>query len=165
MKKRFRRLTEVEAEELIKVSDDYTDSPSIGFTLTPSTDTQYPASEGWEDVTYYTNRSKTLLFEPGTGKQYVYILTNDTMPGLVKIGYTKNDPGKRAKQINAATGVALDFNVEWAYACYNGFDLEQEVHNYLDSFRVNKNREFFRMSIEEAKSVIERLGKRYNPDN
>ena len=87
------------------------------------------------------------------------------MPGLVKIGYTKNDPGKRAKQINAATGVALDFNVEWAYACYNGFDLEQEVHSYLDSFRVNKNREFFRMSVEEAKAVVERLGKRYNPDN
>jgi len=161
----FRRLKEEEAQELIKVSDDFTNSPSIGFTLTPSTSDRFPASDGWEDVTYYTNRSKTLLFEPGTGKQFVYILTNDTMPGLVKIGYTKNDPGKRAKQINAATGVALDFNVEWAYACYNGFDLEQEVHNYLDSFRVNKNREFFRMSVEEAKAVVERLGKRYNPDN
>jgi len=161
----FRRLKEEEAQELIKVSDDFTNSPSIGFTLTPSTSDRFPASDGWEDVTYYTNRSKTLLFEPGTGKQFVYILTNDTMPGLVKIGYTKNDPGKRAKQINAATGVALDFNVEWAYACYNGFDLEQEVHSYLDSFRVNKNREFFRMSVEEAKAVVERLGKRYNPDN
>lgn len=158
----FRRLKEKEAQELIKVSDDYTDSPTIGFTLTPSTSEQFPAEEGWEDVTYYTNRSKTLLFKPGTGKQYVYILTNDTMPGLVKIGYTKNDPGKRAKQINAATGVALDFNVEWAFSCYNGIELEQEVHKYLDSFRVNKNREFFRMTVEEAKSVIERLGKRYN---
>ena len=158
----FRRLSEKEAGALIKVSDDYTDSPSIGFTLTPSTSERYKAEDGWEDVTYYTNRSKTLLFEPGTGKQYVYILTNDTMPGLVKIGYTKNDPGKRAKQINAATGVALDFNVEWAFSCYNGIELEQEVHKYLDSFRVNKNREFFRMTVEEAKSVIERLGKRYN---
>jgi len=158
----FRRLSEQEAQSLIKVSDDYTDSPSVGFTLTPSTSERFPAEEGWEDVTYYTNRSKTLQFEPGTGKQYVYILTNDTMPGLVKIGYTKNDPGVRAKQINAATGVALDFNVEWAYSCFNGIELEQEVHKYLDSFRVNKNREFFRMTVEEAKSVIERLGKRYN---
>ena len=162
MIKKFKRLTQVEAQELIKVSEDYTDSPSIGFTLTPSNDTKYPSEEGWESVTYYTGRSKTLKFEPGTGKQFVYILSNSTMPGLCKIGYTKNDPGKRAKQINAATGVALDFNVEWAFPCYNGFDLEQEVHSYLEQFRVNKNREFFQISVEEAKSVIERLGKRYN---
>ena len=161
---KFRRLSLEEAEGLVKVEDDYTDSPSIGFTLTPSLDPE-KAAEGWEDVTYYTNRSKTLQFEPGTGKQYVYVLTNDTMPGLVKIGYTKNDPGVRAKQINAATGVAMDFNVEWAYSCFNGIELEQEVHKYLDSFRVNKNREFFRMTVEEAKSVIERLGQRYNIKN
>lgn len=159
---KFKRLTDDEAKDLIKVTEDYTDSPSIGFTLTPSTDTKYPAEEGWDSVTYYTGRSKTLQFEPGTNKQYVYILSNPTMPGLVKIGYTKNDPGKRAKQINASTGVAWDFDVEWAYSCYNGFDLEQEVHQYLEKFRLNKNREFFQISVDEAKSVVERLGKRYN---
>lgn len=158
----LKRITKEEAEEFISVEEDFTNSTPLYFTLTPSSDTVYPSEEGWEDVTYYTNRSKTLKFEPGAGKQYVYILTNDTMPGLVKIGYTKNDPSKRAQQINAATGVAMDFNVEWAYPCYNGFELEQEVHTYLDSFRLNKNREFFKMTVEEAKSVIERLGKRYN---
>lgn len=158
----LKRITKEEAEEFISVEEDFTNSTPLYFTLTPSSDTVYPSEEGWEDVTYYTNRSKTLKFEPGADKQYVYILTNDTMPGLVKIGYTKNDPSKRAQQINAATGVAMDFNVEWAYPCYNGFELEQEVHTYLDSFRLNKNREFFKMTVEEAKSVIERLGKRYN---
>jgi len=158
----IKRITQKEAEDFIKVTEDYTGASAHYFTLTPSTNSQYPAEEGWDDVTYYTNRSKTLQFQPGTGKQYVYILTNDTMPGLVKIGYTKNDPSKRARQINAATGVAMDFNVEWAYPCYNGFELEQEVHRYLDSFRLNKNREFFRMTVDEAKSVVERLGKRYN---
>lgn len=157
-----KRISQEEAEDFIKVTEDYTGASAQYFTLTPSTNSQYPAEEGWDDVTYYTNRSKTLQFQPGTDKQYVYILTNDTMPGLVKIGYTKNDPSKRARQINAATGVAMDFNVEWAYPCYNGFELEQEVHRYLDSFRLNKNREFFRMTVEEAKSVVERLGKRYN---
>lgn len=157
-----KRITQEEAEDFIKVSEDFTGASAQYFTLNPSTNSQYPVKEGWEDVTYYTNRSKSLKFEPGTDKQYVYILTNDTMPGLVKIGYTKNDPSKRARQINTATGVAMDFNVEWAYPCYNGFELEQEVHRYLNSFRLNKNREFFRMTVEEAKSVVERLGKRYN---
>tara|TARA_B110000285_G_scaffold188072_1_gene214092 strand:- start:1140 stop:1625 length:486 start_codon:yes stop_codon:yes gene_type:complete len=155
------RITEKQSQEFISKEEDYLGSDIKYFNLTPSTDVRFPAEDGWDDVTYYTNRSKHLKFEPGTGKQFVYILTNETMPGIVKIGYTKNDPGVRAKQINAATGVAMNFNVEWAFPCFNGIELEGEVHKYLDSFRVNKNREFFRMSVEEAKSVVERLGARY----
>ena len=158
-----KRISIEEAQQFIKVSDDYTGAEAVYFTLTPSIGTQYPASDGWESVTYYTNRSRTLQYTPNSDKQYVYVLTNDTVPGLCKIGFTKNMPDKRAKQINAATGVAMDFTVEYAYPCYNGHDLEQEVHGYLDSYRVNKNREFFRVTVDEAKAVIERLGKRYNP--
>ena len=31
-----------------------------------------------------------------------------------KIGYTKNTPEERARQISNATGVALPYKVEWA---------------------------------------------------
>ncbi len=159
----LKRITKEKAEGLIKATEDFTDSPIKYYTITPSTSEKFTAEDGWEDVTYYTARSNTLRFTPDTTKQYVYVLTNPTMPGLCKIGFTKNMPDKRAKQINAATGVAMDFNVEYAYPCYNGHDLEQEVHGYLDSYRVNKSREFFRIGVEEAKAVIGRLGKRYNP--
>jgi hypothetical protein len=159
----IKRISIDEAQQFIKVSDDYTGAEASYFTLTPSINPQHPASDGWESVTYYTNRSRTLQYKPNSDKQYVYILTNETMPGLCKIGFTKNLPDKRAKQINAATGVAMDFTVEYAYPCYNGHDLEQEVHGYLDSFRVNKNREFFQVTVDEAKAVIQRLGERYNP--
>ena len=47
------------------------------------------------------------------------------------------------------------------FPCYNAVQLEGEVHKYLDSFRVNKGREFFRITLEEAKDVIGRLGKKY----
>lgn len=159
----LKRISIEEAQQFIKVSDDFTGADPAYFTLTPSLSTQYSGEEGWESVTYYTNRSRTLQYTPNSNKQYVYVLTNETMPGLCKIGFTKNIPDKRAKQINAATGVAQDFLVEYAYPCYNGHDLEQEVHGYLDSYRVNKNREFFRVTVDEAKAVIERLGQRYNP--
>ena len=159
----LKRISIEEAQQFIKVSDDFTGADPSYFTLTPSTGTQYTAEDGWESVTYYTNRSRTLQYTPDSDKQYVYVLTNESMPGLCKIGFTKNLPDKRAKQINAATGVAQDFIVEYAYPCYNGHDLEQEVHGYLDSYRVNKSREFFRIGVEEAKAVIGRLGKRYNP--
>lgn len=153
-----KRVSIEQAEGLIKVSEDYTGADTAYLTLTPSTGTEYPAEDGWESATYYTNRSKTLQFKPNTGKQYVYILANESIPSLCKIGFTKNLSDKRAKQINAGTGVATDFTAEYAYPCYNGHDLEQEVHGYLDSFRVNKNREFFRTTVGEARAVIKKVG-------
>ncbi len=155
------RINQAKAESLIKATEDFTDSPIKYYTITPSTSEKYTSEDGWEDVTYYTARSNRLTFTPDTSKQYVYVLTNPTIPGMVKIGYTKNAPSHRVKQINASTGVAQDFQVAWAFGCYNGIELEQEVHRYCESFRVNNKREFFRMTVDEAKAVIERLGERY----
>ena len=78
-----------------------------------------------------------------------------------KIGYTKKNPDERAKQISNATGVIVPMEVEWAFHCYNGFALEQECHHKLEKYRVSNNREFFQMSLEEAKATVEELGERY----
>jgi hypothetical protein len=83
------------------------------------------------------------------------------MPGLIKIGYTRDDPNKRVKQLNASTGVAMDFDLEWAFGCYNAIELEQEVHTHLASFRINNNREFFKISVPLAIAAIKTIGKRY----
>jgi len=85
------------------------------------------------------------------------------MPGLCKIGFTKNKPSERVKQINSGTGVAMDFVVEWAFPCFNAHDVEKQVHKYLEDsgFRVNKNKEFFNVSVNEAKAVVERIGEPY----
>ena len=97
----------------------------------------------------------------GEYDSWVYIMSNPTMPGYYKIGYTKNNPEERAKQISNATGVIVPMEVEWAFNCYNGFALEQECHHKLEMYRVNNNREFFQMPLDEAKQTIEELGKRY----
>lgn len=158
------KISSDQASELIACNDDQLGTPATYFTFTPSTHSDYPASEGWEDVTYYTNRPRHIQMPKGTTNcQWVYILSNQTMPGLVKIGFTKNRPAERVKQINAATGVALDFTVEWAFPCFNAHDLEKEIHIYLESqgFRVNKKKEFFNITIEQARSVVERIGEPY----
>lgn len=159
----IKRITEEYAQGLIKVSDDLTNSGASYYTITPSTDSQ-KAAEGWEDVTYYTNRPKEITIPKGmTGCQWVYVLTNPTMPGLCKIGFTKNKPSERVKQINSATGVAQDFVVEWAFPCFNAHDVEKQVHKYLEDngLRVNKSKEFFNITVNEAKSVVERIGQPY----
>lgn len=160
----LKRISEEYAKDLIKVSEDLTGSEASYFTLTP--DLVY--GEGWDKVTYYTNRPKHIKIPKGaSGSQWVYVLTNPTMPGLCKIGFTKNKPSERVKQINSATGVALDFVVEWAYPCFNAHDVEKQIHKYLEEngFRVNKNKEFFNITVEEAKAVVEKIGEPYKMED
>ena len=152
------KITIEEAKNFISCEDDFTSQGSDNakyFTLTPSGD-------GWDKVTYYTARSTTMYANrDGDYDSWVYILSNPTQPNLYKIGYTKNTPDERAKQISNATGVALPYKVEWAFHCYDGFGLEQEVHHKLEANRLNNNREFFQISLEEAKATVEMLGERY----
>ena len=49
-----------------------------------------------------------------------------------------------------------------AFASDNAIDLEAEVHEYLSSYRVKNNREFFKLTLEEARTAIEKLGLKYN---
>jgi hypothetical protein len=91
----------------------------------------------------------------------VYVLSNALQPGIYKIGYTNKHPEERAKQISNATGVALPYDVEFAFHCYNGLTLEGEIHQKLGEYRVNNQREFFQLPLEEIKTSIEKLGERY----
>ena len=151
-------ITEEEAKQFISLNDDFTGKTVLDcpfYTLTPTDD-------GWDKVTYYTKRKVNMYAnKDGDYDSWVYILSNPTMPNMYKIGFTKNTPEERARQISNSTGVALPYKVEWAFHCYNGMSLEGEVHRYLEGSRVNDNREFFQVSLEEAKEAIQELGVRY----
>ena len=153
------RITKQQSKQYISLKEDYTGKgleAAAYFTLTPS-----KMGDGWEDVTYYTARKKNIYSNKGEGNQWVYVLSNPTTPGLLKIGYTTQTPDERAKQISNATGVALPYKVEWAFKCFDGEQLEGEVHRKLREYRVNNQREFFQINLEEAKKVIKLLGKNY----
>lgn len=154
------RITAEEAKEYISCKDDFTSDDIDNaeyFTLTPSS-----KGDGWEDVTYFTKRPTTMYANrEGDFDSWVYIMSNPSSPGYYKIGYTKKSPEERAKQISNATGVIVPMVVEWAFHCYNGFALEQEVHNKLDAYRVSNQREFFQISLDEARQTVEEIGSRY----
>jgi len=153
----IKRISESEAHNYISVEEDFTGSEKAFYTLTPD-----PDRPGWDKVTYYTARRKNLYNNrEGEGDSWVYILTNRTMPNLVKIGFTDKTPDKRAKQISRSTGVPIEFSVAYAFKCFNAHALEIELHRYLKDYRVNNDREFFQMSVDEAKEAILELGQRY----
>jgi hypothetical protein len=147
------RITQDEAKEFIPCSEDYSNNPPTYFTVKTNED-------GWDEITYYTGKKRG-LFIGREGDEWVYILTNPAIPGLVKIGYTRLDPFERAAQVSRGTGVPVGYEVEWAYRCYKGERIEREVHNYFKKQRVNPTREFFRITLEEAKQAIEQMGKKY----
>ena len=87
----------------------------------------------------------------------VYLLTNPYMPGLVKIGMTKQeDLDKRMKELYT-TGVPVPFECQFACKVNNKdcAKIEKALHTAFDPQRVNKNREFFRINVEQAKAILE----------
>ncbi|MBO9428494.1 GIY-YIG nuclease family protein [Sulfitobacter sp. R18_1] len=85
---------------------------------------------------------------------YVYILTNPSFPGLLKIGMTTRTPAVRARELSSATGVPTPFKVIFSSRTRNPKRVEALVHRALYKRRVNRNREFFKMTPEAAKKTI-----------
>ncbi len=155
----MKRITNKVAKGFIPLRENYGNTDleyAKYFTLSPS-----EKGDGWEDITYYTDKKYGVYANKGNGDQWVYVLSNPSSPGLLKIGYTKKLPEERAKQISSATGVALPYKVEWAYQCFNGEMVEREVHHKLKAQRVNNNKEFFQVSLEEAKENIILIGNKF----
>lgn len=87
----------------------------------------------------------------------VYLLTNPVMPGLVKIGMTaQKDIEKRMRELYT-TGVPVPFECQFACKVKKGdcVKIEKALHAAFAPQRVNANREFFRIQVEQAKSILE----------
>ena len=92
----------------------------------------------------------TLKFQnPG----YVYIMSNESL-NFLKIGYTQNSPYDRAAQLYE-TGVPTPFSVEKFYFVEDAPQCEELVHMRLTRFRINNEREFFKVDRDKAERVIE----------
>lgn len=85
---------------------------------------------------------------------WVYILTNPSMPDLVKIGITRGDVHARAQALSSTTGVPTPFEIYFAMRCICGADVEKRIHSLLSEFRVNPSREFFQCSLDQAKAAL-----------
>lgn len=83
----------------------------------------------------------------------VYILTNESMPEIIKVGITENLE-RRIKELDN-TSTPLPFECYYAVEVDNASTIEKKMHQGLDVYRVRQNREFFSTSPEKAKSFLE----------
>ena len=89
-------------------------------------------------------------------KGFVYVLTNPTMPGLAKVGFTTRMPTERAEELST-TGVPQMFVVEYYCLVDDPATLEARAHRALESSRLAADREFFRLEASAAIEAIDRL--------
>ena len=89
--------------------------------------------------------------------EFIYVLENPSMPGIVKIGRTDRDVSQRASELSSHTGVPTEFVVVKAYAVTNAVEAEKRIHDRLSDYRVSDNREFFRIESDDAVLIIENL--------
>lgn len=86
--------------------------------------------------------------------QVIYILTNEAMPGYVKIGKTSNDLEQRIRELSSSTSVPLPFTVFYACTVKNAQFVEHQLHDAFDDNRVNPKREFFRVAPERVVAAL-----------
>lgn len=92
---------------------------------------------------------------------FVYVLSNDSMPWLFKIGCTEKHPIARARILSSNTACPTPFILEAFFQTYDYKNIEREIHDELSYCRVNERREFFKAHPLNIVSKLEMLC----PDN
>ena len=74
--------------------------------------------------------------------EIIYILNNQAMPGIIKIGHTSNLK-ERVKTLSSHSGVPVPFEVYYACTVTNSKKVEKDLHGHFEGCRINPKRKFF----------------------
>lgn len=88
-------------------------------------------------------------------KGFVYIMSNKSMPGIIKVGRSTKIPDERAKELSSETSSPTPFVVEY-YALFDDMiNAEIITHQKLNEYHHGK--EFFNVEIPKAIAIIESI--------
>jgi len=74
---------------------------------------------------------------------WIYVMKNEAMPGLVKIGRSSQDPSiHRVKELSSSTSVPVPFTVSYQALVNNEIDIEKKLHEHFKKNRYGK--EYFK---------------------
>lgn len=85
---------------------------------------------------------------------FVYVLSNDSLPGILKIGATTRSAKSRAKELSDSTSIPSDFVLVASFKSSDVYRLEGCIHRALEMYRVSPRKEFFRINEFEALAKI-----------
>lgn len=84
---------------------------------------------------------------------YVYVLSNPSMPGILKIGRSISGGKQRASALYS-TGVPTPFVLEFEVFVEDAAFIEKAAHESLTEVRLADTREFFKCEVAEAIEAI-----------
>jgi len=91
---------------------------------------------------------------------YIYCVSNVSMPYMLNIGITTTAPEVRLDDINGLYGKwrpPTPYKCEFAKRVCNIDKKITAIHRLLAKYRIHPEREFFRVSLEEARAVFDLL--------
>ncbi|MDA7983043.1 MAG: GIY-YIG nuclease family protein [Alphaproteobacteria bacterium] len=86
--------------------------------------------------------------------ELVYILTNPTIPDLVKIGRTTNLE-ERVRSLSSHSGVPVPFECYYCCEVKDSQEVERRLSIGFGDHRINPKREFYRINPERVKAILE----------
>lgn len=97
---------------------------------------------------------------------YVYCMSNPSLIGIYKIGYTEHFPEIRRKQLSN-TSIPYPFKIEFAKKVASYKKVEKILHNIftIEGERINNNREFFKLSLDKIKIQFDLIDGDWFDDN
>lgn len=85
---------------------------------------------------------------------FVYALSNPSMPGIYKIGFTTKHPKDRMEELSKATACPTPFELMAYIGCENPQAVEGAMHEAWKDSRVNSSREFFRITAAQIAEMM-----------
>ena len=92
---------------------------------------------------------------------HAYVMLNAAMPGLVKIGRTRDQTKTRARQLHS-TGMPTAFLVLWQEFVHDSDEVEKAMHTRFKALRFNSRREFFKVEPQEAIRTLMEVARPYH---
>lgn len=86
--------------------------------------------------------------------EIIYVLTNEAMPGYVKVGRTSTSLEQRIRELNSSTSIPLPFTAFYACSVKDARFVEHQLHDAFDGNRVNPRREFFYIAPERVVAAL-----------
>lgn len=85
---------------------------------------------------------------------FVYLLSNESMPNIYKIGYTDRSPMMRVCELSSSTSSPTDFEIVMYIEIEDAKKEESYLHEIFNDYRTSQSREFFKFPIEVIFQVM-----------
>jgi len=86
--------------------------------------------------------------------EIIYVLTNEAMPGYVKVGLTTTSIEQRMRELSNTTSIPVPFNCFYACTVNDAKFVEKQLHDAFSDHRINPKREFFLISPERVVAAL-----------